>query len=56
MLNKMLPTLFPSRRIPVLAKPVLHGAVLPMTSPVDEVVKTAPYADGWLNVVISMVR
>lgn len=55
-LNKLLPSLFPSRRFPVLAKPVLHGAVLPMTSPVEEVVKCTPYADGWLNVVVSMVR
>ncbi|WEW59740.1 Autophagy protein 5 [Emydomyces testavorans] len=54
-LNALLPSLFPSKRIPVLAKPVLHGAVVPMSAPVEEVVRCAGYADGWLGVVISMV-
>ncbi|TPX22691.1 autophagy protein 5 [Coccidioides immitis] len=54
-LNSLLPSLFPSKRTPMLAKPVLHGAVVPMSAPVEEVVKCAGYADGWLGVVVSMV-
>ncbi|GKZ39379.1 autophagy protein 5, partial [Aspergillus brasiliensis] len=36
-LHSLLPHLFPSRRTPVLAKPVLHGAAVPMGAPLDEV-------------------
>ncbi|EDN11431.1 autophagy protein 5 [Histoplasma capsulatum] len=54
-LNSLLPSLFPSKRIPVLAKPVLQGAVVPMTAPLEEVVRVAGYADGWLAIVVSMV-
>ncbi|KAK2785878.1 autophagy protein 5 [Onygenales sp. PD_12] len=54
-LNSLLPTLFPSKRIPVLAKPVLQGAVIPMTSPLEDVVRVAAYPDGWLSVVVSML-
>ncbi|PGH03948.1 autophagy protein 5 [Blastomyces parvus] len=54
-LHSLLPSLFPSKRIPVLAKPVLHGAVVPMTAPLEEVVRVAGYADGWLAIVVSMV-
>ncbi|OAX82763.1 autophagy protein 5 [Emergomyces africanus] len=54
-LNSLLPSLFPSKRIPVLAKPVLHGVVVPMTAPLEEVVRVAGYADGWLAIVVSMV-
>ncbi|PYI18785.1 hypothetical protein BO99DRAFT_433318, partial [Aspergillus violaceofuscus CBS 115571] len=35
-LHALLPNLFPSRRTPVLAKPVLHGAAVPMAAPVEE--------------------
>ncbi|KAL4998265.1 autophagy protein Apg5-domain-containing protein [Aspergillus recurvatus] len=35
-LHSVLPNLFPSRRTPVLAKPVLHGAQVPMSAPVEE--------------------
>ncbi|PGH27032.1 hypothetical protein AJ80_01217 [Polytolypa hystricis UAMH7299] len=54
-LNSLLPSLFPSKRTPVLAKAVLHGAVIPLTAPVEEVVRSAAYADGWLSIVVSMV-
>ncbi|KAI1971103.1 Autophagy protein 5 [Ophidiomyces ophidiicola] len=54
-LHALLPSLFPSKRIPMLAKPVLHGAVVPMNAPVEEIVRCAGYADGWLGVVISMI-
>ncbi|KAH8423046.1 autophagy protein 5 [Aspergillus melleus] len=54
-LNSLLPHLFPSRRTPVLAKPVLHGAAVPMSTPVEELVRSSMYADGWLYIVIRMM-
>jgi autophagy-related protein 5 len=54
-LHTLLPNLFPSRRTPVLAKPVLHGAVVPMSAPVEEVVRCSAYGDGWVYVVVRMM-
>lgn len=54
-LHTLLPNLFPSRRTPVLAKPVLHGAVLPMSAPIEEIVRSSAYGDGWAYVVVRMV-
>ncbi|KAE8365452.1 autophagy protein 5 [Aspergillus caelatus] len=54
-LHSLLPHLFPSRRTPVLAKPVLHGAAVPMSAPVEELVRSSAYGDGWLYVVIRMM-
>ncbi|OJJ46881.1 hypothetical protein ASPZODRAFT_131780 [Penicilliopsis zonata CBS 506.65] len=54
-LHALLPNLFPSRRTPVLANPVLHGAVLPMSAPVEEVVRCSAYGDGWAYIVVRMV-
>lgn len=54
-LNTMAPSLFPSRRIPMLAQPVLHGAVLPLGTPVEELLRVAAYADGWLHVNVVMM-
>lgn len=54
-LHTLLPHLFPSRRMPVLAKPVLHGAVVPMSAPVEEVVRSSAYGDGWAYIVIRMM-
>jgi autophagy-related protein 5 len=51
----MLPSLFPSRRSPLLAQAVLHGAVVPLGADVDDLVRTAAYLDGWLHVVIVMM-
>ena len=53
-LNTLLPSLFPSRRTPVLAKPLLHGAPLPMGAKLDDLVRWACYADGWLSVVVAI--
>lgn len=39
----------------MLAKPVLHGAVVPMSAPIEEVVRSSAYGDGWAAIVISMV-
>ncbi|KAJ5128969.1 Autophagy protein [Penicillium atrosanguineum] len=54
-LHTLLPNLFPSRRTPVLAKPVLHGAVLPMSALIEEVVRSSAYGDGWAYVVVRMM-
>ncbi|KAL5361008.1 autophagy protein 5 [Aspergillus floccosus] len=54
-LHALLPNLFPSRRTPVLAKPVLHGAALPMSAPVEEVVRSSAYGDGWVYIVVRMM-
>lgn len=49
-----LPSLFPSRKTPIQAYPVLHGAVLPLTAPLEEVLRAAAYMDGWLHIGIEM--
>ncbi|KAL8810911.1 MAG: hypothetical protein Q9223_001975 [Gallowayella weberi] len=54
-LHALLPTLFPSRRTPILAKPVLHGAVVPLSSQVEELLREAAYLDGWLHVGLVMM-
>ena len=54
-LHSLLPTLFPSRRTPILAKATLHGVVLPMAASVEELMRTAAYLDGWLHLGIVMI-
>ncbi|TVY81210.1 Autophagy protein, partial [Lachnellula suecica] len=54
-LNSVLPSLFPSRRDVILAEPVLHGAPLPMRAPLEEVMREAAYADGWVHLCVVMV-
>ncbi|KAL8737790.1 MAG: hypothetical protein Q9181_001353 [Wetmoreana brouardii] len=54
-LHTLLPTLFPSRRTPILAKPVLHGAVVPMSAQVEGLLREAAYLDGWLYVGLVMI-
>ncbi|KAF3482949.1 autophagy protein [Arthroderma uncinatum] len=51
-LNSLMPSLFPDEKSTSMATPILHGAEVPMSAPVEEVVRCAAYADGWLNVVI----
>jgi autophagy-related protein 5 len=53
-LHTMLPNLFPSRRTPILGRPILHGAVVPMSANLEELARWASYADGWLGIVIVM--
>lgn len=53
-LHTLLPALFPSRRTPILAKPLLHGAVMPMNAVLEEVASKACYADGWINIVVAI--
>jgi autophagy-related protein 5 len=53
-LHTLIPNLFPSRRTPILATPLLHGAPIPMTATLEDLVRWACYADGWLSVVIAV--
>ena len=54
-LHTLLPTLFPSRRTPILAKAVLHGAVVPMNASVEELMRTGAYSDGWIHLGVVMI-
>jgi autophagy-related protein 5 len=54
-LNNLLPTLFPSRRSPLLAIPVLHGAVVPLGVGLEELAETASYADGFIHLAVVMM-
>lgn len=54
-LNQMVPSLFPSRRIAMMAQPVLHGAVLPLGAGAEDVLRTGAYLDGWLHIAVVMM-
>ncbi|MCJ1436070.1 autophagy protein 5 [Xylographa pallens] len=54
-LHSLLPSLFPSRRTPILAKPVLHGGVVPMSALVEDLLRSVAYLDGWLHLGIVMI-
>lgn len=54
-LNATLAPLFPSRRDAILAEPVLHGAALPFRAPLEEVMREAAYADGWIHLTVRML-
>lgn len=54
-LNSILPTIFPSRRNPLLAQPVLHGVAVPMSAGIEELGRAAAYADGFLHVAVVML-
>ncbi|KAI1501912.1 autophagy protein Apg5-domain-containing protein [Biscogniauxia marginata] len=51
-LRGMLPRLFPSSRDPVLANVILHGAHVPFSAPLEELMREAAYPDGWLCLVV----
>ncbi|EXJ96184.1 hypothetical protein A1O1_01310 [Capronia coronata CBS 617.96] len=53
-LHQLIPSLFPSRRTPILATPLLHGAPVPMNAHLEELLRWGCYADGWLSVVVAM--
>lgn len=53
-LNSILPTIFPSRRSPIYARPVLHGAAIPLGVLMDELGRAASYPDGFLHVAVIM--
>ena len=54
-LNDMLPALFPSRRRVARARPVLHGAEVPLEAVLEELMRGAVYADGWLSLGIELI-
>ncbi|KAG9232889.1 autophagy protein Apg5-domain-containing protein [Amylocarpus encephaloides] len=54
-LHGILPALFPSKRDPILAEPILHGAPVPFRAPLEEVMRECAYADGWLHLCVVMV-
>ena len=54
-LNTILPTIFPSRRNPLLAQPVLHGAVVPMGANLEDLGSATSYPDGFLHVNVIML-
>ncbi|KUJ11881.1 APG5-domain-containing protein [Mollisia scopiformis] len=54
-LNAVLPSLFPSRRDAILAEPILHGAPVPFRAPLEEVMREAAYADGWIHLGVLMI-
>lgn len=53
-LHTLLPALFPSRRTPILARPLLHGAPISLTANLEELTRWACYADGWIHIVVAM--
>lgn len=54
-LRSLLPSLFPSSRDPVLANVVLHGAPVPFSAPLEELMREAAYPDGWLCLIITLL-
>lgn len=54
-LHTLLPSLFPSRRTPIIAKPVLHGAIVPMAAVLEDLLRGCAYLDGWLHFGIEMM-
>ena len=54
-LNSAAPKLFPSRRAPILAVPALHGAVVPMNTGLEDLLKAVAFADGFLHIAIVML-
>ncbi|KAF2178566.1 autophagy protein-like protein 5 [Zopfia rhizophila CBS 207.26] len=53
-LNQVLKPLFPSTRTALEAQPILHGAVLPLSTSLEDLVRVTPYLDGWLHIAIKM--
>ncbi|MCJ1441736.1 MAG: autophagy protein 5 [Stictis urceolatum] len=54
-LKNNLPSLFPSSRTPITARPVLHGAIAPMSMNLEEAMRSVAFADGWLHVGIDLM-
>jgi autophagy-related protein 5 len=38
-----------------LAETVLHGATVPFRAPLEELMREAAYADGWLHLSVQMI-
>lgn len=54
-LNAILPSLFQSSRDAILAVPILHGAPVPFRAPLEDLMRGAAYADGWIHLSVSMM-
>ncbi|KAI9744002.1 MAG: autophagy protein 5 [Claussenomyces sp. TS43310] len=54
-LNRILPSLFPSRRDAILAEPILHGVPVPFRAPLEDLMREAAYADGWIHLCVHML-
>jgi autophagy-related protein 5 len=54
-IHDLLPTIFPSRRSYIFAHAVLHGAVLPLAAPVEDLMRSVAFADGFLHISLSMI-
>jgi len=54
-LRSIMPGLFPSSRDPVLANVVLHGAPVPFSAPLEELMREAAYPDGWLCLIVVLL-
>jgi hypothetical protein len=53
--KSILPELFPSQRDPLYAEPILHGAPVPLSAPLEEVMREAAYPDGWVHLSLRMM-
>ncbi|KAI9729053.1 MAG: autophagy protein 5 [Chrysothrix sp. TS-e1954] len=53
-LHALLPTVFPSRRSYIHAKAALHGAVVPLSANLQELLRGAAYKDGFLHIAVIM--
>lgn len=54
-LHSLIPTVFPSRRSYIYAQAVLHGVVVPLTAPLEKLMRGATYSDGFLHFSVVMV-
>lgn len=54
-LKTLLPALFPSSRDPVLAGVVMHGAPVPFSAPLEELMREAAYPDGWVCLIVELL-
>ncbi|SZF04717.1 unnamed protein product [Blumeria hordei] len=50
----MLPSLFQGSIESAQAEPILHGAPVPLYAPLEELMREAAYADGWLHICIRL--
>ncbi|KAI1005237.1 hypothetical protein K3495_g2988 [Podosphaera aphanis] len=54
-LNSMLHSLFPSKKEATIAEPILHGSPVPFHTPLEELMREASYADGWLHMCVRVL-
>ncbi|KAA8905543.1 autophagy protein Apg5-domain-containing protein [Sphaerosporella brunnea] len=54
-LHSLIPELFKSKRAALVARPVVHGVVVAMNTPLAELGQLAVYPDGFLHVTLAMM-